>query len=161
MDDNNIFLAIKATIVGAAGAFSAAFGWLGWLILAWVACMAVDYISGSAAAMHQGNWSSAEARAGIWHKGGMILVVIAAAIADAVLGIVVAKVPQIPIEYTTFVLPIVLVWYILTELGSVMENSAAMGGPVPPFLINLLSATKDKVEDIVETEEVDNTESKR
>ena len=43
--DNNVFLAVKAAIVAFAGAFSAAFGWLGWLIVAWVFCMVVDYIS--------------------------------------------------------------------------------------------------------------------
>ena len=33
MDNNNIFLAVKAAIVGIFGAFGAAFGWLGWLVL--------------------------------------------------------------------------------------------------------------------------------
>lgn len=147
MDNNNMFLAVKAAIVGFAGAFSAAFGWLGWLILAWAACMIVDYISGSAAAAQAGEWSSAAARAGIWHKGGMILVVIAAAIADAVLGMVLAEIPALPVEYTVLVLPIVLVWYVLTELGSILENAAAMGAPVPEFLVRLLAAAKEKVED--------------
>lgn len=147
MDNNNMFLAVKAAIVGFAGAFSAAFGWLGWLILAWAACMVVDYISGSAAAAQAGEWSSAAARAGIWHKGGMILVVIAAAIADAVLGMVLAEIPALPVEYTVLVLPIVLVWYVLTELGSILENAAAMGAPVPEFLVRLLAAAKEKVED--------------
>ena len=153
MDDNNIFLAIKATIVGAAGAFSAAFGWRGWLILAWAACMVVDHISGSAAAAQAGEWSSAAARAGIWHKGGMILVVIAAAIADAVLGMVLAEIPALPVEYTVLVLPIVLVWYVLTELGSILENAAAMGAPVPDFLVSLLAAAKQKVEDTTDLNE--------
>lgn len=151
--DNNVFLAIKAAIVAFAGAFSAAFGWLGWLIVAWVFCMVVDYISGSAAAMQAGEWSSAAARAGIWHKGGMILVVIAAAIADAVLGMVLAEIPALPVEYTVLVLPIVMVWYILTELGSILENAAAMGAPVPEFLVSLLAAAKDKVEDTADKTE--------
>ena len=147
MDNNNAFLAVKAAIVGFAGAFSAAFGWLGWLILAWAACMIVDYISGSAAAAQAGEWSSAAARAGIWHKGGWILVVIAAAIADAVLGMVLAEIPALPVEYTVLVLPIVLVWYVLTELGSILENAAAMGAPVPEVLVRLVAAAKEKVED--------------
>ena len=147
MDNNNVFLAVKAAIVAFAGAFSAAFGWLGWLIVAWVICMVVDYISGSAAAMQAGEWSSAAARAGIWHKGGMLLVVVAAALTDGVLGIVADKIPSLPVEYTVLVLPVVLVWYILTELGSILENSAAMGAPVPEFLNKLLAAAKDKVED--------------
>ena len=146
MENNNIFLAAKAAIVGIFGAFGAAFGWLGWLVLAWVACMVVDYISGSSAAMQAGEWSSAKARSGIWHKGGMLVVVVVAAVADNVLALVLANIPGLPIEYTVLLLPVVLVWYILTELGSILENAAAMGSDVPPFLIRILATAKDKVE---------------
>lgn len=146
MDNNNIFLAVKAAIVGIFGAFGAAFGWLGWLVLAWFGCMVVDYISGSSAAMKAGQWSSAKARGGIWHKAGMIVVVIVAAVADKVLAIVLANIPGLPIDYTVLLLPMVLVWYILTELGSILENAAAMGAPVPEFLVNILAAAKEKVE---------------
>ena len=146
MDNNNIFLAVKAAIVGIFGAFGAAFGWLGWLVLAWIGCMVVDYISGSSAAMKAGQWSSAKARGGIWHKAGMIVVVIVAAVADNVLSLVVASIPGISIEYTVLLLPMVLVWYILTELGSILENAAAMGSDVPPFLIRILASAKEKVE---------------
>lgn len=148
MDNNNIFLAVKAAIVGIFGAFGAAFGWLGWLVLAWVVCMVVDYISGSSAAMKAGQWSSAKARGGIWHKAGMIVVVIVAAVADKVLAIVLANIPGLPVEYTVLLLPMVLVWYILTELGSILENAAAMGSDVPPFLIRILASAKDKVEEV-------------
>ena len=147
MENNNIFLAVKAAIVGIFGAFGAAFGWLGWLVLAWIGCMVVDYISGSSAAMKAGQWSSAQARAGIWHKAGMIVVVIVAAVADNVLALVVASIPSISIDYTVLLLPMVLVWYILTELGSILENAAAMGAPVPEFLIRILANAKDTVED--------------
>ena len=146
MDNNNIFLVVKAAIVGIFGAFGAAFGWLGWLVLAWICCMVVDYISGSSAAMKAGQWSSAQARAGIWHKAGMIVVVIVAAVADNVLALVVASIPSISIDYTVLLLPMVLVWYILTELGSILENAAAMGAPVPEFLIRILATAKEKVE---------------
>ena len=148
MDNNNIFLAVKAAIVGVFGAFGAAFGWLGWLVLAWVACMVVDWLSGSSAAMQAGEWSSAKARSGIWHKGGMLVVVVVAAVADNVLALVLANIPGLPIEYTVLLLPMVLVWYILTELGSILENAAAMGSDVPPFLIRILASAKDKVEEV-------------
>ena len=146
MENNNVFLAVKAAIVGIFGAFGAAFGWLGWLVLAWFGCMVVDYISGSSAAMKAGQWSSAKARGGIWHKAGMIVVVVVAAVADKVLAIVLANIPGLPIDYTVLLLPMVLVWYILTELGSILENAAAMGAPVPEFLVNILAAAKEKVE---------------
>ena len=148
MDNSNIFLAVKAAIVGVFGAFGAAFGWLGWLVLAWVICMIVDYISGSAAAMQAGQWASAQARAGIWHKAGMIVVVIVAALADYVLALVASNIPTLPITYTVLILPVVLVWYILTELGSILENAAAIGAPVPVFLTKLVAAASEKVDDV-------------
>ena len=150
MENNNVFLTVKAVIVSICGAFGAAFGWLGWLVLAWVICMVVDYISGSAAAMQAGQWASAQARAGIWHKAGMIVVVIVAALADYVLALLVANIPALQITYTVLILPVVLVWYILTELGSILENAASMDAPVPEFLTKLLAAAKDKVEDAVD-----------
>jgi phage-related holin len=41
-----------------------------------------------------------------------------------------------------FLCPLVVVWYILTELGSIAENAAAMGAPVPEFLKKILQKTK-------------------
>ena len=144
MERTNGFLWLKAIVAAGVGAFSAAFGWLGWLIVAWVVCMAVDWISGSAAAAAKGEWSSTAARAGIWHKGGMLLVVLVAFVTDSVLGIVVENLPGLGVEYTVLVLPVVLVWYIFTELGSIAENGAAMGAPVPSWLLSLLAESKEK-----------------
>ena len=141
-NSDNIFLAVKAAIVGVFGAFGAAFGWLGWLVLAWVGCMALDYLTGSAAAAAKGNWSSAAARAGIWHKGGMIVVVLVAAVTDCVLGMAVEHLPGLGLDYTVLVLPVILVWYIFTELGSIAENATDMGAPVPAWLTKLLTAGK-------------------
>lgn len=146
MDNSNIFLVLKAALVAFAGAFSAAFGWLGWLILAWVGCMALDYLTGSAAAAAKGNWSSAAARAGIWHKGGMIVVVLVAAVTDCVLGMAVEHLPGLGLDYTVLVLPVILVWYIFTELGSIAENATDMGAPVPAWLTKLLAAGKQAAE---------------
>lgn len=81
----NQFTEIKAGVAAMVGALSMIWGWLGWLVVGWVVCVAIDYISGSAAAAKAGEWSSAKARDGIWHKAWMILVVVVSAIADAVL----------------------------------------------------------------------------
>ena len=146
MENSNVFLWIKAAIAAAAGAFGAAFGWLGWLALAWVGCMALDYLTGSAAAAAKGSWSSAAARAGIWHKGGMIVVVLVAAVTDCVLGMAVEHLPGLGLDYTVLVLPVILVWYIFTELGSIAENATDMGAPVPAWLTKLLAAGKSAAE---------------
>lgn len=150
MENDNIFLAVKAAVVAIMGAYGAAFGWLGWLILAWVGCMVLDWISGSAAAAAKGNWSSAVARAGIWHKGGMVVVVIVAAVADCVLGMAVAHFPSLGVDYTVLVLPVILVWYIFTELGSIAENATGMGANVPAWLTKLLAAGKQLAENQID-----------
>ena len=141
-------LAVKAAITAALGAFSAFWGWLGWLIAAWVVLMALDYITGTAAAMKNGEWASHTAREGIWHKTGMIVVVIVAAGADLLLAAVLAHLPaiQLPVEFSGLICPIVLVWYIITELGSMAENAAEMGAPVPSWLLSLLEVAQDAVD---------------
>ena len=144
MKDDNIFLWVKAVIAAACGAFTAAFGWLGWLVVAWAACMVLDWLSGSAAAASRGEWASSVARDGIWHKAGMIVVVCVAALTDAVLSIAVENLPGLGITYQNLILPVVLVWYVFTELGSIAENGAAMGAPVPSWLLSLLAESKEK-----------------
>ena len=70
MEKRNLFVSGKAVVAAVCGAFTAAYGWLGWLVVAWAACMALDWVSGSAAAASRGAWSSAAARAGIHKPAG-------------------------------------------------------------------------------------------
>lgn len=149
-EKKNGFLYAKAAVAAVCGAFTAAFGWLGWLVVAWAACMALDWLSGSAAAASRGEWSSTVARAGIWHKAGMVVVVCVAALTDLVLHVAVENLPLFGAgtgmddRFAGVVLPVVLVWYIFTELGSIAENGAAMGAPVPGWLLSLLAEGRDK-----------------
>ncbi len=146
--EKNVFLSIKAAVAGAGAAFTAAFGWFGWLIVAWVGCMAIDYITGSGVAAKQGQWSSARARDGLWHKAGMIFAVGAAGVLDLVIGLIVGNIPAIklPWEYTVLLCPLVVCWYIITELGSIVENAAAMGAPVPKFLKKAIAALGEQLD---------------
>ena len=138
----------KAAAIALIGALTGFWGWFGWLVIGWVICMVVDYITGSLAAAKQGEWSSAQAREGIWHKTGMIVVVIVAAGADLLISVVLANVPavQLPFTYEGLICPIVLVWYVVTELGSIAENAVAMGAPVPGWLTKLLQVSKDAID---------------
>ena len=122
MEKRNLLQCSKAAMAAACGAFTAVFGWLGWLVVA---------------------WSSAAARAGIWHKTGMVVVVLVSALTDGVLGMAVANLPGLGLQPNGVVLPVVLVWYIFTELGSIAENAAAMGAPVPAWLVKLLAEGKE------------------
>ena len=140
---------IKTSIVAILGALTGLWGWMGWLVVGWVAVMLLDYITGSMAAAKQGQWSSAKAREGIWHKAGMIVVVIVAAGADLLISLVLAHIPavQLPFTYGGLICPIVLVWYVVTELGSIAENAVAMGAPVPGWLTKLLKVSKEVIDE--------------
>lgn len=130
MEKRNLLQCSKAAVAASpAGAFTAVFGWLGWLVLAWGACMALDWASGSAAAACRGQWSSAAAAPVSGTKAGMVVVVLVSALTDGVLGMAVANLPGLGLQPNGVVLPVVLVWYIFTELGSIAENAAAMGAP--------------------------------
>ena len=144
---------IKLAVVGIAGAITAVFGWMGWLVIGFAACMLLDWITGSVAGSKKDGWSSATARAGLWHKGGMLVVVVVAAALDGLLGIIINNITAIklPFEYSVLVCPLVLCWYIVTELGSSCENVAALGAPLPGFLKKILAVVKNSTEDVGES----------
>lgn len=145
---------LKAAVTAAVGVLTALWGWFGWLVLAWWACMAIDYVSGSAAALKAGEWSSKMARDGIWHKLGEIVTVLVAGILDMVISTILAEVPEaLPITYTVLLCPLVVVWYILTEAGSIIENVGAMGAPVPKWLAQMVARLKDRVDENAQGDE--------
>ena len=142
---NENLMTIKTAIVAGCTALGAFLGWKGVMLIAWVAVMALDYLTGTLAACKAGVWSSETAREGLWHKGGMIAVVIVAALADWIMVIVAAYIP-LGIQWPGVILPLVLAWYIITELGSILENAVKMGAKVPDWLVKLLKASAHIVE---------------
>lgn len=142
---NENMLTVKTAIVAGCTALGAFLGWKGVMLLAWVLVMVLDYISGTMAACKAGQWCSATAREGLWHKGGMIAVVIVAAIADWIMVLVAEHIP-IGIQWPGIIMPVVLAWYIVTELGSILENAVKMGANVPGWLVKLLKASANLME---------------
>lgn len=138
---------IKGAIALVLATLTALWGWLGWAIIIWAACVLLDYASGTAAARRAGEWSSDVARDGVWHKLGEIFAVLVAALCDIALKVVVegSGVP-IPIEIGAIITPVVLLWYIITELGSIVENAGRLGAPVPHWLQKSLKDYKDKLD---------------
>ena len=141
---NETLVTIKAAVCAAITAMSAFLGWKGWVAVIWVIAMALDYLTGTAAAMREGNWSSKIAREGIWHKAGMIAVVFVALLADIGMSVICANL-ELGINWPGIVLPLVLAWYIITELGSILENAVKMGAQVPGWLTKLLKASLSAV----------------
>ena len=139
---------IKGTIAAVLGCLTALWGWFGWLVVAWVVCMLLDYATGTAAAVRAGKWSSKVARDGLWHKLGAVVAVLVAAILDGVIGLILTNIPTLtlPFDYTVFLTVLVLVWYIMTELGSLVENAGALGAPVPAWLRKAIAALESTVD---------------
>lgn len=138
----------KAAMTAALAALTALWGWFGWLLLAWVACMVLDYITGTSAAMKGGTWSSKAAREGLWHKMGSVCAVLISGILDLGIGVLLEQADGLPIhfDYTVLLCPVVVIWYIITEAGSIVENAGELGAPIPSFLKQAIEALKDKVE---------------
>ena len=136
----------KAAVAAVVAALTALWGWYGWLVVIWGIFMLLDYATGTGAALKEGNWSSSVAREGIWHKVGAIAAVLVACLLDAAIGQAAANLPGFPIEYSVFLGPLVVVWYILTECGSIVENAGALGAPIPKWLATRVAQLRDKVD---------------
>ena len=140
--------AFKAALAALCAALTALWGWFGWVVVAWICFMLIDYATGSAAALRAGKWSSKTARDGIWHKLGSVVAVIVAAILDTVIGHLLGNVPgvELPFTYTVLLCPLVVIWYILTEAGSIIENAGALGAPIPAWLVRAVESLGQQAE---------------
>jgi toxin secretion/phage lysis holin len=147
MNSNDI-LNFKKTLAGFIAMLTALWGWFGWLVVAWVLLMISDWLVGSAAAMKAGKWSSAKLREGAWHKGGMVIIVCVALVADWLIGSLLGHIPGVtlPFDYTVLLGPMMIVWYILGELGSLAEHAVSMGAKIPAWLPRILAISKDAVD---------------
>lgn len=148
---NDTLLTTKATITAFFTAVGMMLGWKGIMALAWAALLALDYITGTFAAMKAGEWCSKKAREGAWHKAGAMIVVIVAAIADGIMLVICGNIPVLNITWPGMILPLVLAWYIITELGSILENAIKLGANPPAWLTKILAASLKAVENMGET----------
>ena len=134
---NHTLLQLKAALTALGVTLTTILGWKGILSLIWVIAMGIDYLSGTLAAMKKREWSSETARSGLWHKAGTVLAVLAAALTDGVIYLVGQQL-RLGITWTGLLMPLTLSWYILTEAGSILENTVKLGANIPNWLIKIL-----------------------
>lgn len=134
---NHTLLQLKAALTALGVTLTTILGWKGILSLIWVIAMGIDYLSGTLAAMKNREWSSETARSGLWHKAGTVLAVLAAALTDGVIYLVGQQL-RLGITWTGLLMPLTLSWYILTEAGSILENTVKLGANIPGWLIKIL-----------------------
>lgn len=142
---------IKALITAIFSCIVALLGWVGIAVAIMITCMALDYITGTWAAKAHGEWSSQAAREGLWHKLGEIVALCVAALCDIAVGVILssAAAPLIgDYHHRGYITLIVAIWYIFTELGSILENAAKLGAPIPEKLIKGIGRLKKKADDV-------------
>ena len=141
----------QAAVAGVLAVAGVAWSKIGWLLVLWGVVMVLDYLTGTLAAWHSGAWNSHVARDGLWHKAGMIVIVLVAGLFDAAIRTI-TRSAGVVLPFEMLALPIVLSWYIITELGSILENAIEMGAQnVPEWLKRGLAIASDAVDKAGET----------
>lgn len=139
---------VKGGISGVFAVLTALWGWFGWMVIAWMFCMGLDYATGTAVAIKDGEWASSRARDGLWHKFGSIVAVAVSGLLDIVIGHLChhALPTGVTFNYAAILCPLVVVWYIITETGSILENAGKLGAQYPAWLTNAIAALKKQVD---------------
>ena len=108
--------------------------------------MLLDWVTGMSKAWIRGELCSRIGVMGIIKKLGYIVTVAVAGVMDWLISY---GLKSVGIDYKLPFLfaAIVMIWLIINELISILENVAAIGGPTPPFVTKLLSKLKNTVED--------------
>lgn len=122
-----------------------------------VIAMLADYGTGMVKAWNAGTLCSRTGIRGILKKVGYLVIVAVAMGADYLLRYGLSQVGvHINIEF--LIAAIVIVWLIINELISILENVAAIGAPVPEFLLKLIRKLKNVTEKQAETVPVETEE---
>lgn len=142
-------------LLSAAGAYiSGKLGILFPVLVAVCFMMTVDQLSGMMASKkealdHPGDsnygWSSTKWRKGLYKKLGYILTIAVAMMVDYII-FTVSETAGITLPIDTMFGLLTIIWFIINEALSILENAGRMGAQLPDFLVNVLAVLKDKVE---------------
>ena len=140
---------LKGIIAVAIATISIYENWIGWLFVFYVITMIIDVITGMICAWKQGQWSSRTAVAGLWRKCGSIFAVFSATLTDILVQTLLQNFPELTQNFPEKIVlfPVVLTWYCVTEIGSIVENAGRLGAPIPKLLKNAIFVLNDALDD--------------
>lgn len=145
----NIF---KLTFAAIVGGLSAYLNIMAVPVIVLLVVMIIDYATGMFKAWINASLSSRIGLIGILKKVGYLLVVCTAGVVDWLISSGLDKI-GIKIDLGFYIGVIVVIWFIINELISILENLAIIGVPLPKFLTSLIHKLKVAVEGKVNTEE--------
>lgn len=149
MNSNLQDLAIKFGFVGILTWFQLSIKSSSALIIICALCLILDFVTGMAAAAKSSSWSSRIAWTGLWRKIGMLVAIAVAGLLDLTLHVVIEYIPGIDWNFPGPVFLIaMLLWYTVTELGSIAENASKLGANLPSFLVKAIAICQAKIEDV-------------
>lgn len=142
MKENTIKVAVSAAV----GVLCAYIGELVIPIVILAAVMIIDYFSGLAKAWITGSISSRIGVVGILKKVGYLAVVATGMVVDWIVKYgITAMGAKFEVDFI-FALP-VIIWLVINECISILENVAECGAPVPEFLKKAIGKLMNKVEE--------------
>lgn len=142
MDNGTILRGAAAAVCAAVGVY---FKQLAFPALLLFLAMALDYASGMAKAWMQRELSSKVGLMGAIKKLCYMLGVAVAVLVDMILQIG-AEQMSLNLDGCYFCAILVIVWLILNECISILENIDQIGVPVPDFLLRLVKRLKSSTE---------------
>ena len=142
---NELFSMLKLTLAAALGVLAAYFNILLIPVIVLVFVMVTDYITGMSAAKKTGELSSRLGIMGIAKKVGYLALVAVGMVVDYLISSALLNVGiEIQINYCFAM--IIVIWLIVNELISILENLGELGVPIPEFLRKSIHKIKDGVE---------------
>lgn len=142
----------KAIVTAAAAALMAYFKQLVVPVAVLIAVMICDYVTGMTAAWMNKELSSRKGIQGVIKKVFYLMIVAVGMGVDYLITMLGGKLGvQLDVNFVVGLL--VIVWLIINELISFLENSGKIGVPMPDFLMKLLDRLKQTTEKKAEVEE--------
>lgn len=114
-------------------------------IIVLVIVMVLDYISGIIKSYETNTLSSKVGFKGILKKLSYFLVIVISLVIDFILRNY--TINEINLYYP-IISEIIIVWFIINEIISILENVSAIGVPLPKFILSITSHLKNNLDNI-------------
>lgn len=149
MTKENIFQGIITLVIAGVSAY---FQIIAIPVLVLMLVMIVDYITGLAGAYVAKQLNSRIGIVGIIKKVGYLGLVAVGMVADYIIYSALSQI-GIDIELGYCVGMVIVIWLIINELISILENLAEIGVPLPAFITKLVGRLKNTIESKADTTE--------
>ena len=143
---------VQAIITAIVAGVSVYFGVVAIPILVLIAVMIVDYVTGLVGAYIARQLNSRIGIVGIIKKISYLGLVAVGMVTDYIIYSALAQL-GVSIELGYCVGMVIVIWLIINELISILENLAEIGVPLPAFITKLITRLKNTVESKASTDE--------